>query len=866
MEVGIVLPSRGVSLRPAVTVSLLVALAATARAQEPAQPVLEPPQILEASEPVYPPEAATAGKTARVKLELVILPDGTTGEVKVLTPAGDGFDEAAVAAIKLYKWVPGKADGQPVAARIQYDVVFELKAPEPPPDLPAAGTAKLSGLVRQRGSRKPLAGAELAAVKGSDARSATTGEDGRFVFDGLPAGKWKVTVLAADHRRRDFDEELRDGDRVEVKYLLTPEGLEEGRTVATGERPREELERRTVTAEQAQRIPGTRGDALRVVENLPGVARPPFGAGALIVRGAAPEDTAQYIDGHFVPLIYHFGGITSIVQSDLLSKIDFLPGNFSARYGRATGGIVEADFREPRKDRLGGHVDISLLDAGFLLEGPVGKGSFAVAGRRSWVDAVLSVAIPDDAEFGFTTAPRYWDYQALFFHPLGGGDLRITAFGSSDKLALVLEDPSEVDPAIRGSISSATYVQRLQATWRRRLGDQTDFSASFSQGYTGLSANFGETLFFELSAWFNSYRVELEHRPFERLKLVFGAEGQFYPYHVTVEAPRLPDEGDIPTPISAQEKLRQDRDGFDWRAGFYSEAQISLPHGITITPGTRAEYVTSLEKWTVDPRLALRWTDGTNTVRAGIGRYSQQPLEFQTDSVFGNPDLRSEHAIHYGLGYDRELTSTFKVESTFFYKTLRDLATLDDALVRRDGELVPIGYSNQGTGRIYGAELLARWQGRGPLFGWLSYTVSRSERRDAPTEETRLFSFDQTHILTAVGSIELPWGIIGGLRFRLVSGNPDTPIIGSLYDADADVYLPIPGEPSSVRLPMFHQLDLRLEKKFRFDSWMLTAYLDIQNVYNRGNPEAFTYSYDYRERVVIKGLPFFPAFGIKGEL
>jgi TonB family protein len=852
-------------MRRLASLCLLVCLSSPALAQDP---VLEPPQILVSVEPVYPAEAAAAGKQARVKLELIVLPDGTTGDVTVLVPVGDGFDEAAVAAVKQYKWVPGKADGQPVAARIQYDVVFELKAPEPPPDLPPAGTARLGGLVRQRGSRKPLAGADLEATRVGEAgepRTATTGADGRFVLDNLPAGKWRVVVLAADHQRGSFEETLKDGDRVEVKYLLRPDGVDEGRTVATGERTREELERRTVSGEQATRIPGTRGDALRVVENLPGVARPPFGAGALIVRGAAPEDTSQYIDGHFVPLIYHFGGITSIVQSDLLSRIDFLPGNFSARYGRATGGIVEADFRAPRKDRLGGYLDISLLDAGFLLEGPIGKGSIAIAGRRSWVDAILGVVIPDDAEFGFTTAPRYWDYQALFFHPVGGGDLRITAFGSSDKLALVLDDPSAIDPSIRGTISSATYVQRLQATYTKKLGAATDLSASFSQGYTSVSASFGEALFFDLGAWFNSYRFELEHRPYPWLKVIGGAEGQIYPYRVEVEAPRVPDEGDVPTPVSVQETLRQDRDDWEWRAGFYLEAPLSLPHGVTITPGTRGEWVKNTNKWSFDPRLAARWTDGDNTVRAGIGRYSQQPLEFQTDPVFGNPDLRHEHAMHYSVGYDRQIATGIMASSTLFYKTLSDLATLDTSLVMRDGEVVQAGYSNQGIGRIYGAELLARWQGRGPFFAWLSYTLSKSERRDAPDEEWRNFSFDQTHILTAVGSIELPWGIIGGLRFRLVSGNPDTPIIGSLYDADADVYVPVPGEPSSLRLPMFHQLDLRLERKFRFDDWMLTAYLDIQNLYNRGNAEAFTYSYDYRERVVIRGLPFFPAFGIKGE-
>jgi hypothetical protein len=125
--------------------------------------------------------------------------------------------------------------------------------------------------------------------------------------------------------------------------------------------------------------------------------------------------------------------------------------------------------------------------------------------------------------------------------------------------------------------------------------------------------------------------------------------------------------------------------------------------------------------------------------------------------------------------------------------------------------------------------------------------------------------FDQPHILTAVISVMLPGKILLGGRFRLVSGNPDTPIVGSVYDADGDVYSPIPGDINSERLDAFHQLDVRIERKFKFDAWSMTAYLDIQNVYNQANAEGFSYSYDYRERQGITGLPFFPSFGVKGE-
>src|SRR5207253_1939564 len=78
--------------------------------------------------------------------------------------------------------------------------------------------------------------------------------------------------------------------------------------------------RRTIERREIERIPGTNGDALRSIQNLPGVARPPGIFGALLIRGSGPQDTQTFIDGIYVPIIYHFGGLSSVVPTELLSK------------------------------------------------------------------------------------------------------------------------------------------------------------------------------------------------------------------------------------------------------------------------------------------------------------------------------------------------------------------------------------------------------------------------------------------------------------------------------------------------------------------------------------------------------------------
>jgi TonB family protein len=452
-----------------------VLASATAAAQ-----ALVAPQLVGPVEAPYP--AGASRRAATVTLSIVVDETGRSTEVRVVTPAGEGFDDAAIEAAQRMTWKPATLDGKPVAAEIKFVYRF-VPPPEPAPEPRAA----IVGVVRELGTRKPVAYADVEVRRdGAPAGLATADADGEFAVRRLPGGAYTVVVAAPRHARREFPETVKDGEELEVRYLLDAEGQDPYTTVVEGER-RQEVERRTADREEATRIPGTRGDALRVIEAFPGVARPVFGAGALVVRGSNPLDTTTYIGGHQLPLLYHFGGITSIVNSDLLDKIDFLPGNFSSRFGRATGGVVDVSFRAPRRDRLGGYVDVSLLDTGFLLEGPVGEGSLAVAARRSYVDLILSAVLPKDAGLSLTTAPRYWDYQAILDYPVAGGRLSFAAIGSSDELELLLDAPAETDPALRGTVGNTTYVQRILATGREPIDERTQLTLSLAQGTTRLS-------------------------------------------------------------------------------------------------------------------------------------------------------------------------------------------------------------------------------------------------------------------------------------------------------------------------------------------------------------------------------------------
>jgi hypothetical protein len=274
-------------------------------------------------------------------------------------------------------------------------------------------------------------------------------------------------------------------------------------------------------------------------------------------------------------------------------------------------------------------------------------------------------------------------------------------------------------------------------------------------------------------------------------------------------------------------------------------------------PGGRIDYLGDISQWTFDPRLTARYQlAATTTLKGGVGRFSQGPSGSESLPGLGNPHLLPSHSLHYSLGVEQEL-GRWKVTAEGFYKSLTQL-TVNSPV---PGE----NLNNDGIGRIYGGEVSIKLRATEHASGFLSYTLSRSERNDHGTE-WRLFSWDQTHILTVAGSYRVGNGWDLSATFRYVTGNPLTPVVGSVYDANLDTYKPIYGSINSVRSTSFHRLDLRIEKKWHVGSGTIAAYLDVQNAYDRKNEEGRSYNFNFTKAAVISGLPTIPSVGVRGEL
>ena len=720
--------------------------------------------------------------------------------------------------------------------------------------------------------------------------STRTDDDGRFEAEELPQGLVQVAVVAAGHERIEYVVEV--GTKPQsLKLFALPDDASAYRTVVkTRAESRAQAKSEVLSREEIATLPGSQGDPLRALQNLPGVARVPGGLGLLILRGAAPGQSRVFMGGHALPRAFHFLSLASVFPADILDELEFVPGNFDSAYGNTSGGIVRIEPRRGRRDGFHGYGGIDLTAASAMVEGPIGKGSFIVGGQRGYIDAVLlatertvEAVTGDSSPYLF---PSYWDYHALFDYPLrGGSDFSVRVFGAGDRLYAKQQVDTETGTEELG-FDFRNDFHRVDLVYRTR-GQGWEFNLTPSFRFeVGRQENRGYQDDRRRRDYVGSLRAEMSRRVTSRFSILVGADTEIDRFDVRVDA-RGQQDGFLPvapsSPVTETKHLATS-------TGVYATGDLRLGM-VTMRPGVRVAAFTlgSRHAFAADPRFVMhvdpndRWR-----VSMGVGRYSQALYAVRASSidlvsdgssaeggrlsvppVIGrlDPQIAFEvrdmaklplmQATHVSLGVARELGAGWSAGVTGF---ARD---------QHDGDPVSIdGISiNQETrSRALGLEASVRKRMTDKLYGWVAYTLMHAQVRSLLDADriapSRWYSdFDQRHNLVMVLSYMLPKNWRVGARFRVTSGYPFTPVIGTIRHNVGTA--PVYGHLNSDRLPVFHQLDLRVDKQWTLKRVMITGYVDVQNVYNRQNPEAAVYSLDYREQLGFVGIPIFPSFGLR---
>lgn len=743
-----------------------------------------------------------------------------------------------------------------------------------------AGDAVL-GQVRSAGERAPVASARVfARQRRGDAwtREAVTNAAGEFILADLPTRDFILTIVAPGHERLEQPTPAAFWSRRKPPTIyLQPLGSTRYRTTVTQERnPRPAVVRTQLSPEELAKLPGSQGDPLRALQNLPGVARIPGGLGLLVLRGASPNQSQVFYGEHPLPRAFHIPGLASVVPGAALGGIQYMPSNFDSGYGNAVGGVVVMTPRVGRRDGIHGHAKVDIVSAGALVEGPLRRGSFLIAGQRGYLDLALQALGKDVLGSNFIR-PRYYDYQIVFDHPAGPGATVTTRFiGASDELRY----PYGND----GDFLMHQSFHRLDLAYRNRSGAWDLLLAPAVRLDRGgiESSNYWR----RRNDVIGFLRLEATGRLSRRFRLTIGADTQVDRFSTRVEVA----QDSIFLADSAGR-------GISTTSGLYITPQLTVGD-FSVSPGLRVNAFTGGGggAFAVDPRLIARWSPHERvSLHLGAGLYSMPTLptaEQGSSLLFGNGGnttirfldklvlpgalgyldarialepyarVRAGQALQLSAGFHARLTDTLGLDATYFYRRAREPVT-----VRVFNNSVPQLFSYENGSVTQGLEVLLRKDLSGRFFGWIAYTLMRSQAGGFDVSG-RLHlrepgDFDQRHNFVALVGVKLPrrWEL--GARFRVVTGLPYTPVIGSVASESPPRFTyPIYGETNAARLGTFHQLDIRVDRTWVYKRTIVAAYVDIQNLYNRQNPEGMLYSDDFKAVRAVVGVPILPVVGV----
>jgi TonB family protein len=863
---------------------LLLGAPPDARAQgKPAQAaprLTKPPRLVQFVDAPFPEQERAAGRSAAVLLRIAISATGTVDAVEIAESASPAFDAAAAEAARKFLFEPAEIDGKPAPVKITYRYEFVYRVEE-------RKIASFAGIVRARGTKKPIPGVTVTLDSGAEA---VTDDEGRFSFPDLPPGKIGITLAGEGFTGLRTEETLELGKKVEATYDVQLRQAAQGEDeddveiVVTAPPIEKQVVRTEVTAEQGRRVPGTQGDVLKVVESMPGVGRASAGSGALVVWGASPQDTRVYVDLVRVPTLYHFGGLRSVIGSELVRSVELAPGGYGSTFGRGIGGLVTVQTRPLEDDGFRGAVTADLIDTSAALRWGGERWRAVVAGRRSHLDTLLDAGNRGKVSDLFPI-PRYHDAQAMVSYvPSQQERLTFGGFLSGDQVerGTVSADPAQVKRE-----RQELRWRRLFFRYERQLPDGATVTIVpwIGDEEQRRSSSFGGVpIELRSDATLYALRAAYRGRAASFLTVSVGLDAEMTDVRVqrsgSVTSPAR--EGDIlvfgqaPSAQVNSDSWRVTTGSLspyaeaDW--GFLDD-RLHILQGLRVEPflingdrrtppeGETPPVGYLREQTSVQPRFAVRYAPSRGVLlKAAYGVYSQAPGAEDLSPVFGNPTMGLARATHWLAGSVVQLGAGLSLDSTTFY-------THSTSLVLRSPLSAPLlaeALVDQGEGRAYGAQILLRKEPSRGFFGWVSYSLSRSERRSTPTGDYRLFDFDQTHVLTALGAQELGRGFEVGVRLRYATGMPRTPVVGAYFDARRDLYEPLFGPQNGTRIPAFFQADIRGAKRFKLaERSELEVFLDVQNVTYRRNPEEFVYSNDYRQRRTITGLPILPVAGAR---
>ena len=743
----------------------------------------------------------------------------------------------------------------------------------------SAQNGSISGVIIDKNAQTALTGANI-VLQNTDL-GAISDVDGKFSIGKIQPGTYNVKISLLNFLPVElFNIVVTNGNTntftVELERISEQMNTLEIKRYTYGKATETPLSVQSLTAEEIRSNPGGNFDISKVIQALPGVGGL-SGAGErndLLIRGGAPSENVYYLDGIEVPQINHFstqgssGGPQGIINVSFIETATLNSSSFNAKYDNALSSVLQFKQRNGNAQQVKGNGRISSTEVAGTLEGPIGKNTtFLASVRRSYLQYFFEL-------IDLPIRPNYWDFQYKINTQLNK-KTTLTAIGLGAIDEFTFGVPKNSDPTKEYIIRATPTINQ----WNYTVGFTLKHTLENGYYNLSLSRNMFEnrldrfednevgdesrrTLRSESQEIENKLRWEV-NQFYGDWKIIYGLSAQYVKYNndfFTRIAPAISDS--TGTVIVPQINLSfYNAIDFARYGAFVSINKKMLGERLSLTGGIRTDMNTFTTTGNnplnaLSPRVAASFAINEKwNMNASVGRYAKLPvytvLGFKEN---GNSINRNSDYIlcdHFVYGFEFLPKNSLRITAEGFYKQYSNYPVSFNtgvSLANQGSVYGAIGneqVTSTGQGRAYGFELFLQQKFTKSYFLTASYTFFKSEFTGS-TDTYAPSAWDNRHLVSIIFGKKFKNGYELGVKYRLAGGTPYTP-----YDMTASQlnYVTLGTgsfdytQLNSQRLPVFNQLDVRIDKKINFKKSSLDFFIDIQNATNAKSTTQDLYSF-----------------------
>lgn len=716
---------------------------------------------------------------------------------------------------------------------------------------------QIKGTVIDKSTRQPLEFVNVLVV--GLGIGASTDSNGNFTITQVPPGIYRLQASFLGYKTALTPEYRVNHVTPYVQIELEEENTSLNEVVVTASPFQKVVESpvslRVIGLQEIEKAPGANRDISKVVQNYPGVAFSPIGyRNDLIVRGGGPSENRFYLDGVEIPNINHFstqgasGGPVGLIDADLIRSVKFYSGAFPADRGNALSSVLDFSLRDGDMERNSLKATLGASEVSLSSNGHLGKKtSYLVSVRQSYLQALFKVLglpfLPAYTDASFKLKTRFDSHNELTLLGLGGLDrmkLNLGIEGEDAEYMLSYLPKIEQETYTVGGVYrhytpihvqtivlSQSYLNNRNIKYRNN-DESSEDNLTLHLGSVEQETKLRMENISSWSVWKVKAGFDLNYSRYksDEYRKIFADALREYNYHTDLSL---------------------------WRWGLFASIDYAAPDkSFTASIGVRTDgnnYSDKMkELWRqLSPRLSVSYRLADGLFLSGhVGLYYQLPsytaLGFKGeagDYVNKHLDYISVSQESVGLSWTPNENMEFSVEG--FYKLYGNMPfSLSDQipLSCKGNDYGTIGneaLSSQAKGRSYGAELMFKWLLTQKLNLSSSLTIFKSEFKDGKQGSYVPSAWDNRFILNVSGTYNFPkhWSL--GAKVSCIGGSPYTPYdeakssLVEAWDVQGRAYYDY-SRYNQERLPVFGQLDVRVDKIFYLKKCMLGFYLDIQNI------------------------------------